>query len=76
MASARDAIERYLRTGEHDHLFAAWSGDGLPDRARRGNADLRLALIAEVQARTAHANVPEALADLDVMSFTRRNACT
>ena len=52
MASARDEIERYLRTGQDDVMFAAWPGDSLLDRASRANADLRRALLAEVRART------------------------
>ena len=72
MASARGEIERYLRTGEHDSLFAAWPGDGLLGRARQGSADLRQALVAVVRARTTHTTVPVALADLDVPAFTRR----
>ena len=72
MASASDEIEHYLRTGEHDVMFAAWPGDSLLDRASRANAALRRALMAEVRARTAHAMVPEALVNVDVMTFARR----
>lgn len=64
-------VERYLRTGEHDHLFRAWTGSDLFVRARNGDAALRSALIATVQSRTKHASVPKALADVDMAAYTR-----
>ena len=39
--------------------------------ARRGDADLRQALVAEGKARTATVRVPEALIDLDCEAFAR-----
>ncbi|WP_437840100.1 hypothetical protein [Sorangium sp. So ce1153] len=61
-ASIETQVAHYLRTGEHDQLFPAWSGSDVLDRIRRGDAHLREALIAEVrhrmQGRTAP-SVPE-----------------
>ena len=71
MTSPSVETERYIRTGQHDALFAVWPGRGLPDRARHGSSVLRGALVAEVRARTSHATAPEALADLDIVAFTR-----
>ena len=71
MSSPSDDIERYLRTGEHDCLFSGWPGHDLLDRALLGSEDLRRALLAEVRFRTAHAMVPEASVDLDVVAVTR-----
>ena len=69
---ATKEIERYLLTGEHDDLFySAWPGNNLVDRAQRGHAALRRALVAEVQRRTKHVVGPEAHLDLDVIAFTR-----
>jgi hypothetical protein len=45
MRSPKQEIERYLSTGEHDDLFTAWPGCGLPARAHRAYAELRHALV-------------------------------
>jgi hypothetical protein len=71
MPSPQSEIERYLRSGEHDPLFGAWPGGNVLECARRGDADLRRALVAEVKARTAAVSVPEALIDLDCEAFAR-----
>src|SRR5215472_4023876 len=71
MPSPQSEIERYLRSGEHDPLFGAWPGGNVLECARRGDADLRRALVAEVKARTATVSVPEALIDLDCEAFAR-----
>ena len=47
-----DAIQAYLKTGEHDPMFFAWPGNGVLDKSRIGTASLRDALIAEVLRRT------------------------
>jgi hypothetical protein len=65
------AIEQYLCTGEHDPLFRAWAGETFTARARQGDLALRAALVALVKSRTGRAPVPQELADLDVVSFTR-----
>jgi hypothetical protein len=62
-------IERYLRTGESDPIYAAWSG-GFMERANRAHEDLRGALVREVKRRAegrAHPPLPEA----DTISLTR-----
>jgi hypothetical protein len=65
---------RYLHTGEKNLLFASWPGDHLLDRAKRGDADLRRALVCVVKARTARVTVAvcEELADLDCAAFARK----
>ena len=69
--SPQDEIERYLKTGRCDLLYVAWPGD-LFERARRARDDLRGALVAEVRRLAGSHGVPEPLADLDVVAFTRR----
>lgn len=69
--SPEQAIERYLRSGDHDAKFLAWPGEGYMARARQGEAALRQALISAVRQRASHAPHPEALADLDVVALTR-----
>lgn len=64
-----DEIERYLRTGESDPLYAAWSG-GFMERANSAHGDLRGSLVREVTRRAegrTHTPLPEA----DTVSFTR-----
>ena len=65
---------RSLHTGEQNLLFASWPGDHLLDRAKRGDADLRRALVRVVKARTARVTVAvcEELADLDCAAFARK----
>jgi hypothetical protein len=65
------AIEQYLCTGEHDALFRAWVGETFTARARQGELALRAALIALVKSRTGRAPVPQEIANLDAVSFTR-----
>ena len=36
-----DAIQAYLKTGEHDPMFFAWPGNGVLDKARLGTENLR-----------------------------------
>ena len=72
MSSPQKEIERYLRTGDHDSLFTAWHGHDPVERAKRGDADLRRALVSEVKARTARVIVPKALVDLDCEAFARK----
>jgi hypothetical protein len=71
MPSPQSEIERYLRSGEHNPLFGAWPGGNVLECARRGDADLRQALVAEVKARTAAVSVPKTLIDLDCEAFAR-----
>lgn len=69
-SSPQDEIERYLKTGRCDLDYAAWPGD-LFERARRAHDDLRGALVAEVRRLAGGHGVPEPLADLNVVAFTR-----
>lgn len=64
-----DEIERYLRTGLTDPLYAAWSGNFM-ERANRAHEDLRGALVRTVWRRAeglTHAPLTEA----DTVSLTR-----
>ena len=69
--SPKNDIERYLHHGQHDDFFRAWPGEDFLARAKCGHAALREALIATVRQRTRHATMPEALAGVDVVAFTR-----
>jgi hypothetical protein len=71
--SPEQAIKRYLRSGEHDPHFRAWPGDSYLGRIQQGDAALREALRSEIRRRTRHAAPPTALAELDVVTFTRQN---
>lgn len=62
-------IERYLRTGDADMMGNAWPGD-LMERGRRQHADLRGALVEEVQ-RLAMGRTHEAVPDNVGVEFTR-----
>lgn len=62
---------RFLRTGDHDSLYSTWPGVTFLDRAQRGDATLRQALVAEVTKLSEHAVETDALVGLDVNSFTR-----
>lgn len=70
-ATAKNEIERYLRTGEYDPHFAGWPGSFM-DRARQADSEFKDALIAEVRRRTGHATPRETGANVDVVGFTRR----
>lgn len=67
----RVAIAHYLETGRHDEHFGSWDGD-LFERARRGTAELKAALIAEIRHRAPRMTTPAALPDLDPATFARR----
>jgi hypothetical protein len=69
--SPKDEIARYLTSGEHDGLYAVWSGDSFIARARNGNQALRQALIAAVNNRALPAKTPDELVGLDVAAFAR-----
>jgi len=62
---------QYVKTGDHDLTFAAWSGNWL-DRAIRGHADLKAALIAEVERRTVGLGPHAVIPDTDPVAFVRR----
>lgn len=66
-STINDEIERYLRAGETDPLYAAWSG-GFMERANRAHEELRGALVRTVRAEGLnHAPLPES----DTVSLTR-----
>jgi len=62
-------IERYLRTGEADMMGNAWPGD-IVERGRHQHADLRGALVEEIQ-RLAKGRTHEAVPDNVGVEFTR-----
>lgn len=65
------AIAHYLATGRHDERFDSWDGD-LFERARRGTAELKVALVGEIRRRDPSVATPAALRDLDPAAFARR----
>lgn len=67
-----EAIDVYLKTGDHDPMFSAWPGDGFSDRLRKGSDSLRDALIAEVMARTRSCPSVELPENLDIRQCFRR----
>ena len=58
--STQQAIERYLRSGDHDAHFRPWPGDNYVAQAQYGSVALRHALISAVRHRTVHAELPAA----------------
>ena len=67
--SVADEIERYLRTGESDPYYSAWSG-GFMECAQQAHEDLRGALIQEVH-RLAEGGSHPLVPDMDMTAFTR-----
>ncbi|MBI4918205.1 MAG: hypothetical protein HY825_20385 [Acidobacteria bacterium] len=67
----KQAIQRYLRTGDADHWFPAWPGDVIA-AGERGWNEMAGALVAEVQKRTVGRPPPCDLPELDLPAFTRR----
>lgn len=67
-----EAIDAYLKAGDHDPMFSAWPGDGFSDRLRMGSDSLRDALIAEVMARTCSCPSVDIPESLDICQFSRR----
>jgi hypothetical protein len=63
-------IQRYITTGEHDPLHAAWPGRGVLEQSQAGEDGLRGALIEEVRKRTAGRECPALPAGFDVSQFT------
>lgn len=69
--SVEKEIQRYLRKGEHDASFLGWPGEDFMARGQHGHAALLKALISTVRKRTTRATVPTALANMDVVTWTR-----
>lgn len=63
------AIERYLRTGDHDPYFFDWSGDVM-ERERRAHEDLKRALLDEVVRRAAGRRPAVEMPAIDLTAFT------
>ena len=51
-------VQRYIATGEHDCLHAAWPGRNILEQMQAGEDGLRAALIEEVRRRTAGRDLP------------------
>lgn len=64
-------IQRYLRTGKYDSEFYPWAGGSTFANGALGPAALREALIGEVRKRTPRATIPNRLAEIDAVGFTR-----
>jgi hypothetical protein len=62
-------VDRYLRTGDTDLIYAAWPGSFM-ERAKRAHRELREALIAKVNQRTA-GRCQELPDTIDTVAFTR-----
>jgi hypothetical protein len=70
-ATAKDEIDRFLRTGDHDPYFAAWPG-GVVEASRRGTAELKTALIAEVRRHADGIPLPDDFTGIDVVGLARK----
>ena len=67
-----DDIEQFVRTGDYDSLFPNWSGQNLIEKAQRGSAALKEALLSEVRRRESKVTVPKpAEFPADLSGFTR-----
>lgn len=62
-------IEKYLRTGDSDPLYAAWGGSFM-ERANRAHSDLRGALVREVR-RLATSLKHHPMLECDTVALTR-----
>ena len=62
-------VERYIATGEHDPLHAAWPGHGVLEQTQAGEDGLRAALNEEVRKRTAGRDCPSLPSGFDVSQF-------
>lgn len=47
-SARRAAVQRFLRTGEYDPMFPAWSGNVI-ERETKATDDMLQALVAEVK---------------------------
>jgi hypothetical protein len=62
-------VQRYIATGEHDCLHAAWPGSNLLEQMHAGEDGLRSALIEEVRGRTAGKECPSLPSGFDAGQF-------
>lgn len=68
--SATAAIERYLRTGDHDPRFFGWPGDVI-ERERQAHHALKRALVDEVSRRAAGRRPSAEMPAIDITAGTR-----
>src|SRR5208283_2003605 len=68
-SARRAAVQLYLRTGEYDPKFLAWSGNVI-ERETKAMADMLQTLVAEVKKLSGRIHVPSFPADL--VAFTRK----
>ena len=68
----KQEIERFLRTGKHDMLGAAWPGKTVTETSVTATAALRDALVAAVLCRTRHATLPDTIEATDLVAVTRK----
>lgn len=64
-------VDRYVRTGDTDPYFAAWTGSFL-ERAKRAHEDLRSGLVREVLRRSEGRTSSLLPTALELVPFTRR----
>ncbi|NLE58074.1 MAG: hypothetical protein GX616_06930 [Planctomycetes bacterium] len=62
-------VQRYITTGEHDPLHAAWAGRNLLAQAQAGDHGLRATLIEEVRRLTAGRECPSLPPGFDTGQF-------
>jgi hypothetical protein len=62
-------IQRYIASGEHDPLHAAWPGRNILEQTHAGEDGLRAALIEEVRRRTAGRACPSLPSGFDANQF-------
>jgi hypothetical protein len=72
--SIRAEVDRYLRTGRTDVRHSAWPSDSFLERAFQARDDLRGALVAEVQRRTAGLPFPSIPGPEQTVALTRSKA--
>ncbi|MDA1276704.1 MAG: hypothetical protein O2960_22020 [Verrucomicrobia bacterium] len=66
----KQAIQEFLRTGDHDSIHAAWPGN-IVERCCSGDHDLRQALAKEIFRRSKGKSHPS-FNDIDYREYTRR----
>lgn len=65
-------VQRYLRTGEHDHDFARWPGSDYLSRVTTGGQAMKDALVSEVRRLEPGQSLPSLPAGFDSTTFARR----
>lgn len=62
-------VKRYIATGEHDHLHAAWPGHTVLEQMNAGEDGLRAGLIEEIRRREAGRECPALPSGFDTGQF-------